>query len=54
LRKSTENYVHDDAARLLRRYEKRLPKLTPERRRRIVNAVASDLEAARRSSKKAA
>jgi hypothetical protein len=43
--------IQSDAARLLKRYEKRLPKPTPERRRRIVNAVASDLEDKRRSSK---
>lgn len=52
LRESTEVHVRDDAARLLRRYAKQLPKLTAERRRRIVNAVAEDLE--KKRSKKAA
>jgi hypothetical protein len=41
---SKKESAHDDAARLLRRYAKKLPKLTAERRRRIVSAVASDLE----------
>lgn len=44
MRKTHEESVHDDAAHLLRRYAKRLPKLTAERRRRIVSAVAADLE----------
>jgi hypothetical protein len=44
MQKSQEESVHDDAARLLRRYAKNLPKLTAERRRRIVSAVAADLE----------
>lgn len=39
-----EESVRDDAARLLRRYAKRLPNMTAERRRRIVSAVAADLE----------
>ena len=39
-----EESIRDDAARLLKKYAARLPKLTQERRRRIVSAVASDLE----------
>jgi len=43
LRKTKES-VHDDAARLLKKYATRLPKMTAEKRRRIVSAVAADLE----------
>ena len=43
-KKSQEQSVHADAARLLKKYATRLPKLTAERRRRVVSAVASDLE----------
>jgi hypothetical protein len=46
--------VHDDAARLLKKYAARLPKLTAERRRRIVSAVAADLERKHGPSKKVA
>ncbi len=41
---ATIDTTSKDAARLLRRYEKKLPKLDPDRRRRLVAAVASDLE----------
>jgi hypothetical protein len=44
MQQSQKESVHDDAARLLKKYAARLPTLTAERRRRIVSAVASDLE----------
>ena len=43
-----------NAARLLKKYAARLPKLTQERRRRIVSAVASDLERKTRAKTRAA
>ena len=46
--------VHLDAARLLKRHEKRLPELTTERRRRIVSAVAADLERQHASNRRTA
>lgn len=51
---SNENVIAKDAARLLKKYAAKLPKLTAERRRRIVSAVAADLEQRRSSKTKAA